>query len=97
MKKMRWLAILLALVMVAAACGSDGGDADTNAGGDTESTDDSGGDDDEVTVTQGGDLTFHVITHGDSGVFWSVVETAVSDAAEQFGVNVVYFLSLIHI
>ena len=98
MKKMRWLAMLLALAMVAAACGSGGGDADSTASGDDatgeeDSGDDSGdsGDAEEVDATQGSDLTFHVITHGDSGTFWSVVETAVSDAADQFGVEVVYF------
>ena len=32
--------------------------------------------DDTVDVVQGQDLHFHVITHGDDGVFWSVVQTA---------------------
>ena len=36
---------------------------------------------DTVDVAQGEDLNFHVITHGDDGVFWSVVQTAVEQAA----------------
>ena len=32
-----------------------------------------------------------MITHGDSGVFWSVVEVAVADAAAAIGCDVVYF------
>jgi simple sugar transport system substrate-binding protein len=37
------------------------------------------------------DLHFHVITHGDDGVFWSVVQTAVEQAAADLGVEVSYF------
>ena len=92
MKKMKLLAILLAMIMVAAACGSDA-DTDSNAGGDTDAGGDAdaGGDDTEdVDVAQGGDLEFHVITHGDSGTFWSVVERAVNDAEAEFGITVNY-------
>ena len=39
---------------------------------------------------QGEDLTFHVITHGDDGVFWSVVQTATEVAAAEYGVTVNY-------
>ena len=95
MKKMKLLAILLAMVMVAAACSSDadtstaaGDDAD--AGGDDADAGDDG-DTEDVAVAQGGDLEFHVITHGDSGTFWSVVERAVNDAEAEFGITVNYF------
>jgi len=37
------------------------------------------------------DLHFHVITHGDDGVFWSVVQTAVEQAAADLGIEVSYF------
>ena len=95
MKKMKLLAILMALVMVAAACSSDGGDAETTTGDDT--AEETGGDDggeeetEEIDASQGGDLEFHVITHGDSGTFWSVVERAVDDAEAEFGITVNYF------
>ena len=46
---------------------------------------------DTVDVAQGEDLNFHVITHGDDGVFWSVVQTAVEQAAADYGVDVQYF------
>jgi simple sugar transport system substrate-binding protein len=46
---------------------------------------------DTVDVSQGEDLHFHVITHGDDGVFWSVVQTAVEQAAADYGVEVTYF------
>jgi simple sugar transport system substrate-binding protein len=46
---------------------------------------------DTVDVVQGEDLTFHVITHGDDGVFWAVVQTATEAAAADYGVTVNYF------
>jgi simple sugar transport system substrate-binding protein len=46
---------------------------------------------DTVDVSQGEDLHFHVITHGDDGVFWSVVQTAVEQAASDYGIDVTYF------
>ena len=44
-----------------------------------------------VEVSQGQDLHFHVITHGDDGVFWSVVQKAVEQAGADLGVDVTYF------
>jgi simple sugar transport system substrate-binding protein len=95
MKKMRWLAILLALVMVAAACGSDDDDTGTADGGTDESTDEStdeGTDEgtDEVDVAQGTDLTFHMITHSDDGPFWSVLKRGAEAAASDVGVELVW-------
>ncbi len=106
MRKMRWLAMLLALVMLAAACGSDGESAEesTDDGGSDEtaeeSTDDgeeeeeaadAGGDEEEpVADLQGSDLTFHMITHSDDGPFWSVVKRGADAAAEDLGVEVVW-------
>ena len=94
MKKMKLLAILLAMVMVAAACSSDASTTDSNADADADADadagDDAGGDAEDVDVAQGGDLEFHVITHGDSGTFWSVVERAVNDAEAEFGITVNY-------
>ena len=89
MKNMRWLAMLLALVMVAAACGSsdtttDNADADAPA----ESTDDGG--DEAVEATQGGALTFHMITHSDDGPFWSVVNRGMDAACSDLGVECVW-------
>ena len=97
MKKMSWLAMLLALVMVAAACGSDddtsaADDGDTS--GDTADDDTSGDtaddDDETVDVTQGGDLTFHMITHSDDGPFWSVLKRGAEAAAADVGVELVW-------
>jgi len=95
MKKMRWLAILLALVMVAAACGSDDDDTGTADGGTDESTDEStdeGTDEgtDEVDVAQGTDLTFHMITHSDDGPFWSVLKRGAEAAASDVRVELVW-------
>ncbi len=47
--------------------------------------------DDTVDVVQGQDLLFHMITHGDGGVFWSVVQTAAEQAGEDLGVEVRFF------
>ena len=80
--------------------------ADTTAAGGTEATEATEGTADEATTTggaetsapgdtvdvvQGEDLVFHVITHGDDGVFWSVVQTATEAAAADYGVTVNYF------
>ena len=92
-KKFRWLAVLLAIVLVASACGDDSSD-DASDGGDapTDSTDGGDGGDggEPVDQTQGGDLTFHVITHSDDGPFWSVVKRGADAAAEDLGVTVVW-------
>ena len=95
MKKMSWLAMLLALVMVAAACGSDDDTSasdDGDASGDTADDDTAGDTDDDETVdvTQGGDLTFHMITHSDDGPFWSVLKRGAEAAAEDVGVELVW-------
>ena len=57
----------------------------TEAGGAATTTGDT------VDVVQGQDLHFHVITHGDDGVFWAVVQKAVEQAAADLGVEVSYF------
>ena len=79
-KHFRWLAVLLAIVLVTAACGSDD-DGDEGASDDSSSdASGDGGDEESVDQTQGGDLTFHMITHSDDGPFWSVVKRGM-DAA----------------
>ncbi len=100
---LKLLGVVLAITLVAAACGDDGDDApepaaEAPAAADDAAMADDDGDapattaaTDDVVDTQGCDHTFHVITHGDSGVFWSVVEVAVADAAAAIGCDVVYF------
>jgi simple sugar transport system substrate-binding protein len=102
MKNFRWLALLLALVMIAASCGSDDTDdaAEDTGGDDTEAnTDDDSGDadadgdtDEEPTedLTTGSDLTFHMITHSDDGPFWSVVKRGMEAACADTGVECVW-------
>ena len=80
-KHFRWLAVLLAIVLVTAACGSDDDDTSEGAGSDTEEA---------VEQTQGGDLTFHMITHSDDGPFWSVVKRGMEAACADVGVNCVW-------
>ena len=94
------LAVVLAITLVAASCGDDDGDDAPEAAAPAETTAPADEDaapaiteaaTDDVVDTQGCDKTYHVITHGDSGVFWSVVEVAVADAAAAIGCDVVYF------
>ncbi len=88
------------------ATSGDTGGAATTAAGTDETTAETSGDTtgdtegttagteapgDTVDVSQGEDLHFHVITHGDDGVFWSVVQTAVEQAASDYGIDVTYF------
>ncbi len=73
-----------------------GGDAtaEDTGGGDATAEDTSGGGDDTVDASQGSDLTFHMITHSDSGPFWSVVKRGMEAAAEDLGVNAVWLESV---
>ncbi len=92
------LALLFAITLVAAACGDSTDDADTATtadGGTATTADDGDGDtsattEDDVELTQGGDLTFHMITHSDDGIFWSVVKKGAEAAAADVGVTLVW-------
>jgi len=99
----RMLALVPAIALVAAACGSSDSDSDgADGGGDTvaESTDTGapaetdapaeGDAAEEVDQTQAGDLTFHMVTHSDDGPFWSVVQRGADAAAEDLGVTLVW-------
>ena len=91
MKKMRWLGMFLAVVMVATACGGGTDDtSETTDGGDSSAETDSGGDEETVEATQAGDLTFHMITHSDDGPFWSVVNRGMDAACNDLGVTCVW-------
>jgi simple sugar transport system substrate-binding protein len=95
-KTKKLLAIVPALALVFAACGSDddgdsGGSSDSVATEDTAAdapADTSGGE--EVDQTQSGDLTFHMITHSDDGPFWSVLKRGAEAAAEDVGVELIW-------
>ena len=94
-KLWKLLAVMFAITLVAAACGDDGDDdasaPATTAADETTAPEDDDGPTDTISNTQGCDKTYHVITHGDAGVFWSVVERAVQDAEAAIGCDVVYF------
>ncbi len=91
MIKTRWVATLAALTLILAACGGsdDSTPAETTAAPATtaaaaaETTV-------AVTPTQSSDLTFHMVTHSDDGVFWSVVKRGAQDAADALGVEMVW-------
>ena len=99
-KLWKLLAVMFAITLVAAACGGDEDDDSTPAapaettappaddGEAAPATTEAATDD--VVDTQGCDNTYHVITHGDAGTFWSVVEKAVRDAGAVIGCDVVY-------
>ena len=89
-KLWKLFALLFALTLVAAACGNDD---DTSEPADSEPTEAAASEPTEVVEvqpTQGCDKIYHVITHGDAGTFWSVVEGAVQDAEAAIGCEVVY-------
>ncbi len=99
-KLLKLLAVVAAVSLFAAACGDDDDDTTpaaapaTTAAPDVEAPEETpttAAASDDVVDVQGCDKTYHVITHGDSGVFWSVVEVAVRDAAAAIGCEVVYF------
>ena len=84
-KHFRWLAVLLAIVLVTAACGDDDSSSESADSNDSASTEE-----EAVEQTQGGDLTFHMITHSDDGPFWSVVKRGMEAACADVGVNCVW-------
>ncbi len=90
-KLWKLLALLLAITLVAAACGDDSDDGAVGDDDDVVSDDDDDVVSDDVVDAQACDLVFHVITHGDAGTFWSVVEKAVEAASDAIGCDVVYF------
>lgn len=85
MKRMRWLSLLAVFALVVAACGGGDGTVDESSttAAATETTD-------AVDPVQGSDLTFHMVTHSDDGVFWSVVKKGMEDACAALGVNCVW-------
>lgn len=98
-KLWKLLALVFAVTLVAAACGDDDGDdadsvAEAGDSGDAAAAEDDPASTDTIDDTQGCDHTYHVITHGDAGTFWSVVEVAVEDAADAIGCEVIYFGSI---
>ena len=93
MKTRRWAAILAATVLVFAACGGgeDAAPEETAAPAATEAPASSeAATTVAVTPTQSMDLTFHMVTHSDDGVFWSVVKKGAQDAANALGVEMVW-------
>jgi len=100
MKNFRWLALLLALVMVAASCGTDEAEdgvddaenqseADGDAEG-SEDTDEEGMDEEVEDLSSASDLTFHMVTHSDDGPFWSVVKAGMDAACADVAVECVW-------
>jgi simple sugar transport system substrate-binding protein len=99
-KSKKMLALVPAIALVAAACGSDDTSSDDAEGSDDsvaeaeaeapeeEATEEEGAE--AVDQTQAGDLTFHMITHSDDGPFWSVVQAGADAAAEDLGVTLVW-------
>lgn len=90
MKRYSWLALLMAVSLVAAACGADdnGGDDSPDDAQDDASADD--GEDGADGVADRG-FRFVVVSHGQSAdPFWSVAANGVGDAADDMGVTVEY-------
>lgn len=89
----RLLALLLSLTLIAVSCSSGeenekSSDTATAQTGDADKAADK--ETDTVELTQTTDATFHVITHGDGGVFWSVAQKGAEQAAADLGVTVKY-------
>ncbi len=83
MRRKLWIALVLALGLVAAACSSGG---TTTTAGSTGTT--AGGDDGAVSQRS---YRFVVVSHGQaSDPFWSVAANGVKQAAEDMGVEVEY-------
>ena len=98
MKRLQ-LTALVALVLVIGACtqttSTTTGDAATTTAAEAtttgaEATTTAAGATTTVDLVSGTDLTFHMVTHSDDGVFWSVVKKGADDAAAALGVTHVW-------
>ena len=91
MTKRRWAVALAVLALAFAACGGEEAAEETAAPVATEAaTTTEAPTTVAVTPTQSSDLTFHMVTHSDDGVFWSVVKKGAQDAADALGVEMVW-------
>ncbi|MDE0168141.1 MAG: sugar ABC transporter substrate-binding protein [bacterium] len=93
MTKRRWAVALAVLALAFAACGGgeEAAPEETAAPAATEAaTTTEAPTTVAVTPTQSSDLTFHMVTHSDDGVFWSVVKKGAQDAADALGVEMVW-------
>ena len=99
MKQLRLLALVAVMALVFAACGGDSADDTTTTAGaaapDTtaaaQTTTEAAEAPTTVDLTQSdGDLTFHMVTHADDGVFWSVVKRGAEAAAAALGVEMIW-------
>ena len=86
MKRMRWLAVLAVFALVVAACGGD----DDGTVDESSTTAAAPATTEAVDPVQSSDLTFHMVTHSDDGVFWSVVKKGMEDACAALGVDCVW-------
>ncbi len=78
---MRVFTLILATLLVAAACSTSDGNGEGDAAPTTI---------EDVDLGQGTDLTFYMVTHADDGTFWSVVKRGAEDAAKALGVTLVW-------
>lgn len=95
MKQLRLLSLVAVMALVFAACGGDSADdTTTTAAAAPETTAQTTTEATEATTTvdpvQGDDLTFHMVTHADDGVFWSVVKRGAEAAAQALGVEMIW-------
>lgn len=105
MRRLSRLAAPLALLLMLVACTSGAGvettaggndattssaDGDTSTSGSGDATTTEGDAGTTVDLVQGTDLTFHMVTHSDDGVFWSVVKKGAEDAAAAVGATLVW-------
>jgi simple sugar transport system substrate-binding protein len=88
MNKFKLLALVLAIGMVAAACGDSSDDGAGDAATTTEAA--AATTTEAVDQTQTGSLTFYMITHSDDGPFWSVLKRGAEAAAADVGVELVW-------
>jgi simple sugar transport system substrate-binding protein len=82
MKLIRTSAALAAIGLLAVGCSSGKGTKQTAGGSATTAT--------SVKLSSGKNITIAVITHGDSGSFWSVAKKGVQDAGRDMGITVQY-------
>ena len=91
MTKIRWAAVLAVMALVFAACGGEETTPEeTTTAASEEAATTEAPTTVAVTPTQSSDLTFHMVTHSDDGVFWSVVKRGAQDAADALGVEMIW-------
>lgn len=86
----KFAVLISAVALTLAGCAAGGGEAASDAGGDSGSTESTESTEAAASGGDNSDIKICVYTHGDGGTFWSVAQAGAEKAAEDLGVTLDY-------